>query len=170
MVESDLQRTEGPPYRRQSEPRLFCRDSPCSWLWTPRPADREGRTIRWCLPWEREGGMEWGLFISSLSLSPHQQNLNFLLRLRVAVTRRWIAPFWSALLREKHKNFTFHICSKLLCVCVSVCISVSRLTSVCGSQRWRRLRLVRPEQERVSWTLLPTPDTEEQRLMVHCTI
>ena len=69
MVESDLQRTEGPPYRRQSEPCLFCRDSPCSWLWTPRPADREGRTIRWCLPWEREGGMEWGLFISSLSLS-----------------------------------------------------------------------------------------------------
>ena len=122
MVESDLQRTEGPPYRRQSEPRLFCRDSPCSWLWTPRPADREGRTIRWCLPWEREGGMEWGLFISSLSLSPHQQNLNFLLRLRVAVTRRWIAPFWSALLREKHTEniFTFHICSKLLCVSVSV--------------------------------------------------
>ena len=29
----------------------------------------------------------------------------------------------------------FHICSKLLCVCVSVCVSVSRLTSVCGSQR-----------------------------------
>lgn len=130
---SDLPLIEGPPYRRQSEPRWFCPDSPCSWLWTLPPVDREDPMRHWCPPWGRTMEYRWiSLSLSlppSFCLSSHQQNLNFLFRARVAVTSRWMAPFWSALLCEKHtQNIVIHTVlisqwrvEHSVCVCVCVC-------------------------------------------------